>query len=248
MVMATAVITLFFAAVAESRTASHLIAEYPADYSHHTSSVSTDEMTHIHLEWFYQKERALDIAVPTTAFEDYASRERITEAHSKKYFKTFMTPYDETVKAMAAQLQQMAYEDNLGEKETILLVTRMVQEIPYVTDEKAFGVSQYVQYPSETLVYNEGDCEDTAILAASILQEMGYDVRLAYVDTDKEDHLALAVAVDEDISGRYVRESGKKFYYVETVGHSRGKSVRERPVGVIPDQFATGKMSLIAIV
>ena len=71
----------------------------------------------------------------------------------------------------------------------------------YDTILRARVRSEYPRYPIETLVDNEGDCEDTAILTASLLNLMGYDAVLL----DVPEHMAVG------ISGGNVSFSG--FHY-----------------------------------
>lgn len=202
----------------------------------------------VHFSWFYKGQQSLDVSLPEASYREYVSRERATGAHGKAYFSEFDTPNDPVVDSIARKLETMADEQQLTDAERILLVTRMVQSIPYATDESTQRVSQYIQYPEETLAYNYGDCEDTALLAASILQNMGYDVRLAYMTNPVgQDHLAIAVAIDEDLPGTYVEEDGTRYYYVETVGPEPGKVINERQPGQVPAQFSQGKMSLLSL-
>ena len=63
----------------------------------------------------------------------------------------------------------------------VMNVLTFVQSIPY--EEDADG-TEYTRYPIETLVDEKGDSKDKSILAAAMLNEMGYDVvLLKYPDT-----------------------------------------------------------------
>ena len=59
---------------------------------------------------------------------------------------------------------------------------------------------------------NGGDCEDTAILLASILKEMGYGVVLIEFD----DHMAVGLLGDDSLSGTYFQYNNSKYFYIET--------------------------------
>lgn len=109
--------------------------------------------------------------------------------------------------------------DNMGN------VISFVQSFRYVTDLASKGEQEYARFPLETLVDGVGDCEDMAILAATILYEMGYDVMLVTLP----EHMALAVACDEGCEGTYYEYGGKYYYYLEVTdtGWALGQIPRE---------------------
>jgi len=80
---------------------------------------------------------------------------------------------------------------------------------------------EYPKYPVETLVDGKGDCEDTSILAAAMLDQMGYDVVLLRFS----DHMALGVEMTKftpfyaDYPPKYYQYEGKRYYYVETTNY-----------------------------
>jgi hypothetical protein len=57
-----------------------------------------------------------------------------------------------------------------------------------------------------------GDCEDTSILLASIIDKMGYGVVLV----ELPDHCGVGVKSGENIIGTYWEYNGSKYYYIET--------------------------------
>ncbi len=87
-------------------------------------------------------------------------------------------------------------------------VVAFVQSIQYADD-----ASEYWKYPIETLADGNGDCEDTAILTAALLKEMGYDVAVIFLP----EHAAVAVSC-ENCNGYYYPLNGKRYYYLETTG------------------------------
>lgn len=94
-------------------------------------------------------------------------------------------------------------------------VVAFVQSIAYADDrDPATGqLTEYWKYPVETLADGNGDCEDTAILTAALLREMGYDVAVVFLP----EHAAVAVTC-ETCNGYYYPLDGKKYYYLETTG------------------------------
>jgi hypothetical protein len=88
-------------------------------------------------------------------------------------------PYDdELIKSLADFFMEMGENYNLEDWEIPLLAVSFVQSLPYTSDSVTTGYDEYPRFPYETLYDNGGDCEDTSILAAAILQEMGYGVAL----------------------------------------------------------------------
>ena len=99
-----------------------------------------------------------------------------------------------------------------------------VQNLKYETERE-----EYPNYPVETLVDKGGDCEDTAILTAALLQAMGYDAVLIRFSPPKEGdagHMAVGVAVTGVSGGRSYSYDGQTYYYLETTS--------SWPVGEIP--------------
>ena len=69
--------------------------------------------------------------------------------------------------------------------------------IAYQSDPDLF---EYPRYPVETLVDEGGDCEDTAILYASLIRTLGHGALLVAVDTSGDgntDHMVVFVPIDD---------------------------------------------------
>jgi hypothetical protein len=118
----------------------------------------------------------------------------------------------------------------------VMNVLFFVQQIPYAYDNATESYTEgaipanaarfhkqvgYSKYPIETLVDGKGDCEDTSILAAALLDLMGYDaVLLSY-----SDHMAVGVQMTgygpfyADYTPKYYDFGGKRYYYVETTNY-----------------------------
>ncbi|WP_267643195.1 hypothetical protein [Haloarchaeobius amylolyticus] len=103
-----------------------------------------------------------------------------------------------------------------------------VQALPYVSDDVSMGYDDYTKFALETLVSLEGDCEDTAILLASILEAdpFGYDAVLI----QPPGHMAVGLWYQHGDAYKY-RLDGREYAYIETTGTGWG-------VGDIPDQYA----------
>lgn len=84
--------------------------------------------------------------------------------------------------------------------------------ITYNTDDTMHGQHEYIQYPSETLLTGQGDCEDSALLLCTLLRLAGLD---AVTIEQMGNHVFVGVAVDG--TGEYVQVFGSptKYYTIE---------------------------------
>ncbi len=76
----------------------------------------------------------------------------------------------------------------------------------------------------ETLWDEGGDCEDLAILAASLLFRLGYDVALLFLPS----HAALGIAGAEGLPGTFLEVGDRRYYYYEAT--QEGWEFGELPV------------------
>ncbi len=144
----------------------------------------------------------------------------------------FVTYNDDLVLMIADYLSKQSA--SMSQTQRANFVLRFVQEgIPYAYDIDTKGVDEYWKYPLETLYDGKGDCEDTSILYAAIMKDMGYEVALLWY----EDHVAVGVALT-DCSGTYYDKNGYKFFYCETT--STGWSA-----GQIPQKYNTAKVFIV---
>jgi len=65
-----------------------------------------------------------------------------------------------------------------------LTSSTFVESLKYTTDRERGATDAYPNYPVITLATGEGDSEDHAILAAAILNRMGYGVRPPLLPSD----------------------------------------------------------------
>jgi hypothetical protein len=124
---------------------------------------------------------------------------------------------------LVQKIGEAATQAGFDEWETVSFAVSFVQSLPYTTDSVTTVYDDYPRYPIETLVDNGGDCEDTAILMAALLNTMGYEVVLS----DFTQHVAVGVLGSEGISGTYWTHNGGKYYYLETTG--KGWEIGELP-------------------
>ncbi len=124
-----------------------------------------------------------------------------------------------------------------GKHEKAEFVIDFVQNLPYVTDDVSRGYDDYPKFPTETLVDADGDCEDTAILLASILQAEPFNYDMILIEPPG--HMAAGV-YGEDLNGIYYELDGRDYYYIETTGTGWG-------VGDMPEQYEGERASLYQV-
>jgi hypothetical protein len=152
-------------------------------------------------------------------------------AAAYNYYKKLKRKYDDftfymhesstyqVTAAVANSLKAIAQKNKLNDWQTVEFIVAFVQHLQYKDD----GYYEYPRFPAETMVEKAGDCEDTAILLAAILQYLGYKTVLV----SPVGHMGVGIAVKENISGNAFPYAGEKYYYIETT--STGWGIGEYP-------------------
>lgn len=179
---------------------------------------------------FDGRETVFTLSVPEALY-DYYSRRYRTRAYGSYVSDSYD---DEYVRSLAAEFREYGEQQGLSARDVVDHVMVFVQTLTYAADEVGTGFDEYPKYPVETLVDRGGDCEDTSVLLASLLEALGYDtVLLALYDAN---HMALGVA-SGDFSGYGYEFDGQRYYYVETT--APGWRVGEVPPEIegVPAEF-----------
>lgn len=146
-----------------------------------------------------------NLVIPDVEFlyDYYNSLERLD---SEDYSAYIFDRYDDNYINLTAGILLSLIEAS-KDVEIINFVVSFVQNLKYAEDDSQ---QDYPRYPIESLKDSKGDCEDKAILTASILDNMGYDVSLLKLP----DHVAVGVHLDESatIFDYYIEE----YYFLET--------------------------------
>jgi hypothetical protein len=146
--------------------------------------------------------------VSTEAFSGYAINEKdrqylhnlVNKLKDASNFRSYSARND--YRNVVAFVQSIEYKSENGEEDT---------------GEVSGQPNDYWKYPIETLADGNGDCEDTSILTAALLKEMGYDVAVVVFSNTDQGHVGTAVACD-NCNGYYYPLDGKRYYYLETTG------------------------------
>ncbi len=111
----------------------------------------------------------------------------------------------------AREIMYPVFKENISagsEPEAAEMILNFVQTaFEYKTDDEQFGYEKPM-FPDETLNYPYSDCEDRAILFATLARDLlGLDVILMHYPN----HIAAAVCFNSDVSGDSVMHKGRKY-------------------------------------
>ena len=143
-----------------------------------------------------------------------------------EYAEYITDPRDDgQLQSLIDELERLAADAGLSVWEKLNLVIAFVQSIPYVGEP-----CEYPRYPLEMLVECKGDCEDAAILADALLQQMRFEVVL--LAFPEENHMALGIRVvpPTPVENPTYAWNGGAYYYLEPTSVGWG-------IGEVPDQY-----------
>jgi len=167
------------------------------------------------------------------------------------YLEYFLTTNDSAIRHLAYSLNYIATAQGFDNLTRLNFILSFVQKaMTYYDDMKTTGFYDYYRFPLETLVYGGGDCEDLALLLATIAHIIGYDVVLFVLNitynSNTEGHVAVGVHFDRinhsNYFSNYLRDyyiyGGKKYYYMETTASQYKYNGMIKPfyVGVSPSE------------
>lgn len=223
----------------------------------HPKNKQTPEKYSRSYTWqFKNKEWNITLEIPVESYENYKKStkytdkdgNRIPQKYGNHAMASFVTYNDETIKTLSKKLENIVEKENFDDTNTVNFVLKFIQmNIEYKLDNKTNGCEEYWKYPVETLVEKQGDCEDTAVLFASIIKTLDYDtVLLLYkIPDSKSDvgHLAVGIHLEngEKNWNYIVDNSGKKYYYCETTNTAYS-------IGMLPPEIEKAELEEIIVV
>ncbi|WMW22993.1 S-layer protein domain-containing protein [Methanolobus mangrovi] len=183
--------------------------------------------------WEYENtEFTVEYEYNIEAYDTYSERSRYRD-----YTHFVNDPYDDLlISQITTQMGELADDAGYSRNEIPYIAMAFVQSLPYVSDSASSGYDEYTRFPFETLYHGGGDCEDSSILLASILYDMGYGVALI----ELPGHMAVGVKGDDNLEGSYYDYSGTRYYYLETTNSGWN-------VGVIPDEYINADATVLPI-
>ncbi len=197
---------------------------------------SSEELITREYSWSYGgKEWTWEFGVHQSMYDYFKEMPRPPTADYSVYVTN---PLDDSyIDRLVENINKAAAKENYSEYQTVEFATAFVQNLPYTVDSATSPFDEYPRYPIETLVDNGGDCEDTSILLASILNSMGYGVILI----ELPGHCAIGVKGEGNIYGSYWEYAGEKYFYIETTGP-------DWAIGELPDEYAEASADLYPMV
>ena len=170
---------------------------------------------------FNNKLWKFSMEIPVDLYNQYLNSKIKRNPYADKDMLKFVTSDDKVVVDLSDKLLSISKNENYDSVNTINFILRFVQEnIEYIYDNISKNVAEYWRYPVETLVEKKGDCEDSSVLFASILDSLNYDVALLFYTWPEGNqnfgHLAVGIHLDGD-HGSYIEDNaGKRYFYCET--------------------------------
>jgi len=166
----------------------------------------------------------LTVPYPAFLFDYYDSIDRDQIRHEDYGLYVFDVYDDDYLDLIIDHM--MSNFDQGKAIDKINFAASFVQYLEYTLDSETNDSFEYPRYPIETLFNGDGggDCEDKAILMASILDQMVYDVALFRLTG----HMAVGVQLDEDATVyEYYTDN---YYFLETTSE-------DSPCGLIPNDY-----------
>ncbi len=170
--------------------------------------------------WLYNGETyELDITIPKGMYEYYKAK---PHPANMDYAYYVLDPGDDgVIEDLAKKLNALLARENIVDyEEKIYFASAFVQgNFIYKRDVETKQCLEYPRYPIELLAEGVGDCEDSAIITAAILEKMGIDVAILNLEPRrgyKSGHQTIAVACPKPKGQYYRDERGKTYCYFES--------------------------------
>lgn len=179
-------------------------------------NISFLELDEIIYHNFSNTNNSLSLPYPIFLYDYYQDKDRII---NNDYSVYVFDKYDDKFIELITEILADCYLENesffnASDFDRINYIAFFVQNLEYISDTEREGVEEYPNYPVETVFYNKsggGDCEDKAILTASILDFLGYNVALIKFS----DHMALGVQIEDTLPDIYYFDNSG-YYFLET--------------------------------
>ena len=182
------------------------------------------ELISVNYSWDYRGKWSWEGKLPVSLYDYYRELPR---PPTNNYSVYVTHPVDDPyIDMLVEKITNAAQTKGFTVAQTVEFAAAFVQSLPYTVDSVTTPYDEYPRYPLETLKDNGGDCEDTSILLASIVDKMGYGTVLIRFPT----HIGVGVKGGENIPGDYWEYEGNKYYYIETTGENWG-------IGKLPEEY-----------
>lgn len=154
---------------------------------------------------FDNRKYEFDVTVNRNAVDYFGT---IPQLSLDKYFKAVNRT--NPVTDLTGQLEEVLKD--IDRDKRLEFILRFVQTaFGYKTDDEQFGRENYL-LPAETLYYPHSDCEDRALLFATLVRNL---LNRRVVGLDYPGHVATAVQGDEFLSGSYLEIKRSRFFIAD---------------------------------
>ena len=183
---------------------------------------------------------SLTLNAPQQLYDWYRGLERVPDPNYSVYVSN--PSDDQFLQTVADELSRLAHEKGFNSDETLVnFVASFGQAGGAMSYQLEGAEGEYPKYPLETLADGGGDCEDTSILLAAILELMGRDVVLINFPPASDAEAGhMGVGVVGQLSGTHFSYNSKSYYYLETTNSTYR-------VGVMPEEYKTTSATLYAL-
>ena len=171
-----------------------------------TITPSIESVDELVFTWTFQGQRQITLPNISLLYQYYHERDRF---NLEDYTAYIFDPHDDRyIQFIVDQLLKKS-TTSYGANQVNYLAS-FVQQLPYAEDDPTNTSCEYPRFPIEMITDKQGDCEDKAILTASILDTAGYSVALLRLPN----HMAVGVRLLETTStDTYYIEN---YYFLET--------------------------------
>ena len=176
-----------------------------------------------HYEWNYNGSWELNIPITLSSYVNYSEKTRPVDVADFVDMAT-ESESDPCIEFLVNEFREIADTKRYTDRQLANFVASFVQSLPYTVDYDTKSRDEYPRYPVETLFDRGGDCEDTSILVATLLDSLGINVILLYMEDDQ--HIAVGVDVPNTY-GTYWEYLGDKYWFLETT--AEGFSIGDYP-------------------
>ena len=171
--------------------------------------------------WRYNGNNRLIIPDVDFLYDYYVNIDRII---LEDYTAYIFDIYDDLYIDLVAD-QLLSIKDISSDVSKINFIASFIQSLKYAEDDENDISCEYPRFPVEMLKDSKGDCEDKAMLTATLLDNVGFNVSLIRLPN----HMSVGVYLQEDLPlYDYFID---KYYYLETTKQSWN-------LGRIPEDYA----------
>jgi hypothetical protein len=182
-----------------------------------------DEYINRIYKWFFKNNNwKLTMNIPIDIYDKYVNSNVVRAPQNQPFsndaMAAFVTSNEKVIIDFANELKSLAESKRYNAVTTANFILRFVQvNVLYILDNESHGCPEYWKFPVETLVDKNGDCEDSSVLFASIMDALEYDIVLLFYKFEDKNSGHLAVGINlQGNYGEYVEYEDKKYFYCET--------------------------------